>query len=111
MEQEEQPTREDAEDKNTVSKNIIIVVVIAIVVVVLALMYIWGSSVEVAKDEEMETEPQVFTYEDEQTEDLKQVEESDEIGDIEKDIQETSLDNLDENLADLEAEIDAALAE
>jgi len=100
------------ENNSETSKNIIIIVVLAVIVVVLALMYMWGSSVQEKASTENETE--VATIElpaDGQIESLKQVSTSDEIVKIENDLNMTELENLDADLIQLEAEIDAAIEE
>jgi cytoskeletal protein RodZ len=97
-------------EEHKASKNMIIVVVIAVIVVVLALMYMWGARVQEnmqTPDENLPTLPAT----DEQTEALKQVSTSDELDAIEDDLDMTDLDNLDADLADLEAEIEAGLVE
>jgi hypothetical protein len=75
-------------------------------------MYMWGSSVQEKASTENETE--VATIElpaDGQIESLKQVSTSDEIVKIENDLNMTELENLDADLIQLEAEIDAAIEE
>jgi len=98
------------EVEHSASKNIVIVVVVAIIIVVLALMYMWGARVQESMNTPIEELP-TLPASDEQVENLKQVSTSDELEDIERDIDATELDNLDADLTELEAEIDAALVE
>lgn len=88
-----------------VPKNLIITVVIALVVVVLALMYLWGSKLRNEPDQL----PPAFPAEDEQTMELKKVSDSDDLNAIEQDLTNTDLGNLDADLSDFEAELDASL--
>ena len=100
------------EPEHETSKNIIIIAVLAVIIVVLALMYIWGSKItEQQLPEVREDIVAVPPRVDEQTEALKQVSASNELVDIEKDLDKTELDSLDADLVELEAEIDAALVE
>jgi hypothetical protein len=95
------------------SHTMVIVAVLAIVVVVLALMYMWGANIQrkqLEAEAPRETPPSI-PQDDAQTEALKQVHSTDEIDTIVGDLENTELETIDVDFAELEAELEAALGE
>jgi len=88
------------------SHNAVMMVVVAVIVVVLALMYIWGSQVEEEHYMETGTSDEIPMPQKGQTEPLST---SDEIVDIEKDLNTTDIEGIDVELEQMEAELDTML--
>jgi hypothetical protein len=100
IQNEEQVVAEEAPKiKKDGSVGPVIGSIIIIVLLVLGGIY-YFTSINTAVAPVIENEPSTPTLSD-----------STEIEDIEKDLEETTTDDLDEELADIESEIDAALSE
>lgn len=99
------------------SHNMVIIAVLAVAVVVLALMYMWGSSVQDTLQTpdgpvpaELKQTPTSVT-EDPTLDALNDTSSSDEMEEIEKDLRTTELDSLDAEVEQIEQEIEEALEE
>jgi|GEM_PF-3255217 len=95
------------------SKNVIIIAVLAVIVIVLSLMYLWGiraAQQEVTLPSDFPAEPAMpqGTPSDMQQAELST---STDINAIETDLDSTSLDNIDSDVAAMEADLDAALSQ
>ncbi len=91
----------------TASKDMLIIAVLAIVVVVLVIVYMWGISAEKAKapsDIQNTTLP-ALPEDLSRTEQIETVSTSDEIVDIEKDINSTNIDDIDAELDQVESDL------
>ena len=106
QEYQNEGVKSDGEEK-PVQKSMAIIAVLAVVVVVLALVYMWGISAENAKapSDMPSADLPALPNDDVKTDSLKQVSTSDDISDIEKDINSTDLDNLDTELDQVESDL------
>lgn len=110
-ETQEQGVEQELKNKHEVSKNIIIISVLAVIVVVLALMFMWGTSVQNKTVLENTTEAPETPSQLENQDATIRISTSDEIVEIENDLNNTEIDTLDADLEALEAEIDRALSD
>ncbi len=95
-----------AGDTKTESKDMLIMAVLAVVVVVLALVYMWGISAEKAKAPS-DIQNSILPTPPEDVPQADQVSTSDEIVDIEKDINSTDIDNIDAELDQIESDLNS----
>ena len=82
-------------------------IIIVILVIILGGLYFWGQRVEKNADESILTGEDTVT-EDNSVEILETQSSSDEIADIEEDLNTTDLENLDRELQSIESDLDAA---
>ncbi len=93
------------------SKKVVIWVVISIVVVVLALMYMWGSSIEQGKMKDTTMDQKIEDKVTVPTDQMEPLSTSDDIEAIENDLDTTELSDLDGEFNAIESELDQMLVE
>ncbi|MFT5179885.1 MAG: hypothetical protein ACI9GH_000254 [Candidatus Paceibacteria bacterium] len=99
-----QPRPIITEDEKEGSVGPVVASVIIIILIIIGGLYFWGS---VLKEQGYSPEEYIDVNEDSQIKDLTTQSSSDEISDIESDLNGTDLDNLDDELSDIESTFDS----